>query len=355
MPLAPVFPMEDLGTGLVLYAGPPGEMRIHWRIERDDFERAASSFPLNGRRPAMVVRLRRDRPQGGTDQADELPLGLGVRDGSGECAVRIPTDHCRYHAELGLTNADGGWLMLARSNGLSNAVGIGVDLAVLPRVRVEVTPLEGPTAVEGVGAVTPASPGPGSNPPQEGSPVEPALGAAGPTPSAGEFPLVDLGPSPLTPRVLAGVTPMGVLGPGTGAVGPGAAPTAPDAGPGAASGQDAGVGSAAAPPGASLLAGGPQAAGMPPSAGAVAARIGVALAPLTYESPPEQASGLELNAELRISGRAPPGSTLDLFGFRYRVGSGGRFQLLLPVTDPEVLRRALEAAPPAELTRPRDD
>lgn len=347
--------MEDLGTGLVLYAGPPGEMRIHWRLARDDFERAASSFPLNGRRPAMVVRLRRDRPQGGTDQADELALGLGVRDGSGERAVRIPTDHCRYHAELGLTNADGGWLMLARSNGLYNAVGIGLDLEALPRAQVEGAPREGPTAGEGVGAATPASPGPGFRPPQAGPTVEPALGVGGLTPLAGAFPVVDPGPSPLTSRVLAGVTPTGGLGPSTEAVGPGAALTSPDAGSGGASRQDDGLGSVSAPPGASLLAGGPQAPGMPPSAGAVAARIGVALAPLTYESPPEQAAGLELNAELRISGRAPPGSTLDLFGFRYRVGSGGRFQLLLPVTDPEVLRRALEAAPPAELTRPRDD
>ncbi|MGE5154073.1 MAG: hypothetical protein ACM3ST_08665, partial [Bdellovibrio bacteriovorus] len=120
--LAPVFPLEDRGTGLVLYAGPPGELRIHWRLERDDFERASASFPAQGGRPATVVRLRRDRPQGGADQADELRLGPGVRDGQGERVVHIPTDHCHYHAELGLTNAEGGWLMLARSNGLYNAV-----------------------------------------------------------------------------------------------------------------------------------------------------------------------------------------------------------------------------------------
>jgi hypothetical protein len=66
-------------------------------------------------------------------------------------------------------------------------------------------------------------------------------------------------------------------------------------------------------------------------------------------------NGLELQAELRLTGRARPGSIIDLFGFRYRVGPGGRFQMLLPVTDPELLRRALEAAPPAELTRSRED
>jgi hypothetical protein len=87
----------------------------------------------------------------------------------------------------------------------------------------------------------------------------------------------------------------------------------------------------------------------------VPTQIGVPLTPLTYESLPQQVNGLQLEAELRVTGRACPGSTIDLFGFRYRVGSGGRFQLLLPVTDPELLRRALEAAPPPELTQNRDD
>jgi hypothetical protein len=87
----------------------------------------------------------------------------------------------------------------------------------------------------------------------------------------------------------------------------------------------------------------------------VSPRIGVPLAPLTYERPPERAWGLELEAELRITGRAAPGSTVDLFGFPYRVGPGGRFQLSLPVTDPEILRLALEASPPPELGARRDD
>ena len=76
----------------------------------------------------------------------------------------------------------------------------------------------------------------------------------------------------------------------------------------------------------------------------------VRIEPLTYERPPARATDLELNAELRIHGRAAPNSTIDLFGFAYRVGPGGRFLLTLRVEDADLLRRALEAAPPLELS-----
>ncbi|MFZ0789195.1 MAG: hypothetical protein WAM94_06205, partial [Chromatiaceae bacterium] len=82
--------------------------------------------------------------------------------------------------------------------------------------------------------------------------------------------------------------------------------------------------------------------------------IGVRIEPLTYERPPERVRGLEIEAELRIHGRAEPNSTIDLFGFAYRVGPGGRFILELRVEDPDLLRRALEAAPPPELFSGRD-
>lgn len=346
--LVPIFPLEDAGTGLVLYEGPPGELRIHWRLARDDFERAAASFPVNGRRPAAVVRLRRDRPEGGTDQVEEIPLGLGVREGRGEQGVRIPTDHRRYHAELGLTNALGGWLMLARSNGLYNAQGIGVDVEGMALAREASS--HGRGAASAVSAPTIASTTvlPAASALSGGLPVEPALGDRPPPLGAQDFPLVAWEPSPLTARV----SPGGAAEPEPrvpgGPVGFG--PRRPEAS------VPAGRGQADQPEG--LVAGGLTPSlgeGLAGPPGAIAPRIVAAIEPLTYESPPTLVNGLELEAELRILGRARPGSSVDLFGFQYQVGPGGRFQLVLPVTDPQILRRALEAAPPPELIQHRGD
>jgi hypothetical protein len=83
-------------------------------------------------------------------------------------------------------------------------------------------------------------------------------------------------------------------------------------------------------------------------------RLGAAIPPLVYESPPQWAEGLELEAQLRIHGRAAPGSEIDLFGHPFRVGPGGRFLLTLKVEDPQLLRRALDLAPPPELALRRD-
>ena len=352
-PLAPVFPLEDRGTGLVLYGGQPGGMSIHWRLERTDFERVAVSFPPSGGAPTAVVRLRRDRPLGGSEQVQEMPLGPGVRDGSGERLVRMQTDHALYHAELGLTNAHGGWLMLARSNGLYNAVGIGLDLRRLPKGGAEIGLGRGVTGGDVPAVLEPAFPaGPaGIRPPE--SPIEaasgegwidPALDGGAGTALAPEFPLVPWASGQVSASQVASAVPQSV---GVGrAQGP-EIPGGEGGGPVAAGSAQLGAGAG----GTGRESGG----GLAASWESAPTRIGVPLEPLTYERPPERVNGLELEAELRLTGRARPGSIIDLFGFRYRVGPGGRFQMLLPVTDPVLLRRALEAAPPAELTRSRED
>lgn len=357
--LVPVFPMVERGTGLVLSAGRPGELRIHWRLERDDFEQAAGSFPPTGRRPMAVLRLRRDRPEGGSDQTDEIPLGVEVRAGSGRRGVGVPVDHQLYRVELGLASADGGWLMLARSNGLYNAVGIGLDLGRFLG-RSPGGPVAGgapPLPADGQAS---NDLGPGvpdavreRQAPDLAVPVEPALGGVHGVTLGPEFPLVPPGRGPRPPR----------SGPPDAAPSDTAAVSLPQgrAGDGAGAQRDAQVGGAFPfessrqdAGGVQTLAPGTQGRG----SGAIESespRIGVPLVPLTYERPPERALGLELEAELRISGRAAPGSTVDLFGYLYRVGPGGRFQLSLPVTDPEILRLALRAAPPPEFAERRDD
>ncbi len=76
---------------------------------------------------------------------------------------------------------------------------------------------------------------------------------------------------------------------------------------------------------------------------------------LIYGQPVVPAAGLLIEAELRIQGWAAPNTRIDLFGHAYFVGPGGRFQFLLKVDDPALLRQALALHPPDELFSPRDD
>lgn len=76
---------------------------------------------------------------------------------------------------------------------------------------------------------------------------------------------------------------------------------------------------------------------------------------LVYGHPVTTASGLVLNAELRIHGQATPNTVIDLFGYPYRVGPGGRFQFTLKVDDPALLQQAVRRHPPPELTSPHKD
>jgi hypothetical protein len=74
---------------------------------------------------------------------------------------------------------------------------------------------------------------------------------------------------------------------------------------------------------------------------------------LTYADPTPATAALVIEAELRIHGWSTPNAVIDLFGHRYRVGPGGRFQLSVKVEDPELIRRALERHPPPESGDPR--
>ncbi|WP_328983403.1 hypothetical protein [Thiorhodovibrio winogradskyi] len=56
-------------------------------------------------------------------------------------------------------------------------------------------------------------------------------------------------------------------------------------------------------------------------------------------------SAMALWGELRIGGRAAPGSLLDLGGHAYRVGPGGGFAFDLEITDPELIQSLLRLLP----------
>jgi hypothetical protein len=62
-----------------------------------------------------------------------------------------------------------------------------------------------------------------------------------------------------------------------------------------------------------------------------------------------------IEAELRVNGSAAPGTEMDLFGFPYRVGPGGRFQISIRVDDAALIRRAFELHPPDLARRDPDE
>ena len=390
--LAPIFPVDESGTGVVLYVGSPGLMHVHWYLDRDDFEQAAASFPVNGRRPAAVLRLHRERLGGGADLVDEHPLDAGARAGSGETGFGVPIDHGLYRAELGLTDGGGGWLMLARSNRHYNAIGVGLDLPIAARdVRLD----QGSDSASGLARVETQSASAAIPPDGARSPetlAERALSPGAPGPIDSNFPIAPLSGSQWTAAApgagtLAQRGGEGLPGSMTGAGAPATDPMTQfpvcvDGGAlrgprlnallSAVPVQSL-VQALAAAPGPTWLPGTPvtpsseadldaRAEGAVPGAGdglvgaatVISPGIGVRIEPLTYERPPQRVRGLEIEAELRIHGRAEPNSTIDLFGFSYRVGPGGRFLLELRVEDPDLLRRALEAAPPPELSNGRD-
>jgi hypothetical protein len=83
--------------------------------------------------------------------------------------------------------------------------------------------------------------------------------------------------------------------------------------------------------------------------------VEVPIASPGYSQLPARGTGVQVDAELWITGQAPPGTQIDLFGHPYQVGPGGRFQLVLRVDDADLLRRALALHLPPELTRRRDE
>ncbi len=371
-PLAPSFPLESRGTSLVLSGGRAGHLSVFWHLTRDDFEYAASSFPASGARPVAMIRLQRGGRGGDAETVAERSLSPGVRQGAGEVPFETPLDHSRYHAELGLSTPEGGWLMLSRSNGFYDTDGVGLDLPprldgeppdgdrpVLPgeaeTVPTDLLPASAPPGVDLPALVFPlvpparaarlgdaAGPAPLTSPrtfmrePGTGDWVEPAMAAVPGVKGAVDWPLS----APLAPiqrQIDALAIPGGMAGPSDG-------PALEDR----------------AARGASDPAGGTRQAEVDPS-GAPRPTAPIPpdsepsrLEPPSYGAAPVRPGRVEIEAQLRIVGSAPPNQVLDLFGFPYRVGPGGRFQFVLPVEDLELLARALSASPPGALLKSRD-
>ncbi|HYN78529.1 MAG TPA: hypothetical protein VES73_12135 [Lamprocystis sp. (in: g-proteobacteria)] len=346
----------------MLYAPVPGTMHVHWRLDANAVAPVASAFAAGRARPEPVVRLRRLRPVGGSDQVAELRLMAVAREGAGEDEFRIAVDHGRYVAELGLTNADGGWLLLARSNAADNAAPVRVEVASLIPAsrRIEAEPeLPGAepalarTTLELAEGVFPLVQRLAAG----GAVIQTRWEAAGSDESDGSTlsrPLetTNLG-SVEAGRLARQVSEAATL---RGSEAVQFIPEPPpilksDKPPSREDGEGSAVGYTDLPRRPLCLT-----VPASPAPSAVGAVTMGPIEPLAYGQAPAQGGGaVQIDAELRISGQAPPGTQIDLFGQPYRVGPGGRFQLTLRVDDVDLLRRALALHLPRELTLNRDD
>lgn len=293
------FPLAAHGTGLVLFDTARGELRAHWSLDRNDLERFGSSFPLDRQRPAPVLRLRRVSSDGASEPSGELSLLAVARERTGIAEFRVTDAAGLYQAELGLATEDGGWLMLARSNAIQRSARVGLNLDVRASRASSSERAARPPDADPIDATGLAATDPSLLPP-------PATGAAV-VPLDPVFPLVGLAAE-------CGERPA---------------------------------------PGPSTALGRPPQRQAPRSG--TATLLECSLAPPTYGSFEPAAGMLEIEAELRLAGRAPPETWIDLFGHPFRVGPGGRFQLTVRVRDAQLLQRALELDPPPELATPRED
>ena len=328
--LWPEFPPLQEATSLVLYPGSTRALRASWSIQANDFVSYGAGFPAAGGPPQAVLRLCRLRQDGGTETTQETSLRLKGLGGRGDTQFEVDADFAQFEAELGLINTDGGWLLLARSNRIQHANGVALESLDLGAARELRDVLTAPAVA--------LSPGPALKH-QADRPAPGRLGLRpGPAAFEGDARMgIGAPDSVFAERALELRWP------------PGQDPQSPP--PGESPGTE--------PPGTD-----PQvqrhdlrhpAADPGPSEERNATLSAVPIPGLVYGRPSSTGAGLVLEAELHLRGWAAPNSQIDLFGQPYRVGPGGRFQLVLRVDDPELLRRALALHPPPELRDQRDD
>jgi len=307
-PLISVFPLVIHDTALVLEAGASGEALVHWHVEADDYIGLSQAFAVTSPAPAAVLRLRRVRADGGADAAAEAPVHLTSHQGSGDRSFVVGNETAQFEAELGLTNATGGWLLLARSNRLLLGAGTAPPLAQempLPHLEAQHPP-SAPLPL--VNAATAAA--------ISAIPVViTATATALPNDPRLDAPQMPLAPTFPLPIIAA---PIAVADDSSSAV-------------------DSQLYLSTAP-------------AIHPEPSASTAPAPSLIPTLRYGRAVSPSAGVMIEAELRIHGWGAPNSDIDLFGQRYRIGPGGRFQLLLRVDDAALLAEMLRQHPPPELT-----
>ncbi|MCG6941036.1 MAG: hypothetical protein LJE69_07275 [Thiohalocapsa sp.] len=365
------FPDTAIGTHLVLYQTDDGAVDLRWRIDPADIAHARAAFA--GAEAHAVLRLFHLGGNGDNRLMADAALGSDTEAESGLAHYAGGDAEGLLQAEIGLASADGGWLLIARSNGLPAAAPVEVDF-----LREQ-----GPASAPVVAAADAAQSGAMAASADAGrSGTVAARDAAEPLRLEPEFPLVA---PELSERAASGVVP-GAAPERTPTVASGVALASDlDAATDVATGARAPFGAGAAADttlgragyGARLLAGADGQSLSEPPPGGVVPRL--TQRPLPRPDQPETQPGprpaapqpaqtpvpgsgplrpaadeATLTAELLVQGSAPPNTLLDLGGHAYRVGPGGRFQLRIPIRDREVIMRVLATLPRLPVAAPAD-
>jgi hypothetical protein len=330
------FPSVARRTALVLFEVDPDHLQAQWQLVADELQAARDAFPARASAVRPQVRLAGTGPRRDESSAPVYsPEAVSGDDFGGTASFRVPERAAEYVAELGVTSAEGGWLLLARSNRVRPPSPVGG--AVPPAAAAAPA---GPERVPVAGSGGDAAPAPS----RPAAAQEPFLRRAEAPPGDFDPTLQDSGirlppvfPNPARRSGWAPVAPFlcvitALAPPGQGfpsvplpvpassgaPPGEGAAssPSVDEGGMRAAAPEDA---QASSPPGPDA---GVEARGLPdfPSYDPAAAVSSHALSARSTGR-----ARLELQVELLVYGEAEPGSLVRLFGQDLRVGPGGRF------------------------------
>lgn len=361
------FPLVATRSALVLFDVDPSQVQAQWQITDAALASAIGAFPPGASQVRPLLRLRRIADDGSSRELASLPQPATAGGLNGVARFQVVEGGAELEAELGLASGEGGWMLLVRSNRVrlpfapqpAGPARVALPPAIAGRGDApgEQVAVEPPAAEAGAGAVVSAPAAPAaerqagepapesdSRPPPtptaepaHDSEVEPALAASG-APLAPEFPLCWSDPAVagrylrLIPRARQAEAPAGLPLLDAGGPAPAAAAVSPAP-------SDPGAWAQLPPP---MLPSSAAGAACEPwsSYGAGAALSSVDLH--AHELSPD----LEIHAELRLWGRADPGSLVAVFGRPIRVGPDGRFALRLALRDPEVLAQALAKGEP---------
>lgn len=316
----------------------PTDLRAFWQISGDDLIPAFSGFARAGVRPLPVLRLRR-LDDGGAGLVREIALRLTGLGGQGEQLFSVQAQPGRYNVELGVSDGAGGWMMLARSNALDHAARVDVRLEPIQRRAVEPPSVRQDASADDTEPTHVERSHAGGNTAGVGNPAAPVDSDSGGV-APGGIALADIA-SAGTESVGRASMPVGVA---EALLRKHSEPPSP---PGLSASDDA------APPRPTDEQA--TAESLVTQYSAVERPTASPTAPLVYGQPSPRPGELMIEAELRVNGCAAPGSEIDLFGYPYRVGPGGRFQIIIRVDDPELIARAFARNPPVLPERSKDD
>lgn len=113
----------ELGcTALVIYDTDPAHLQAQWNLAPEDVAHAFDAFPKDPPDLRQVLRWCRLGPDGQSQVVATSYQGKGPAPSWGQEGFTLPGIGGAYECELGLESADGGWMLLVRSNRIQLAV-----------------------------------------------------------------------------------------------------------------------------------------------------------------------------------------------------------------------------------------